>query len=118
MEFFNHNCADLARSNSDYRKVLFTTEKTQLVLMCLKPHTEIPKEVHSGDQILIFVEGSGEAILNKQRSPFAPGSFLIVPAGTMHTIKNTADIDLKMYTIYAPPQHAPGTVHKTPQDEK
>lgn len=117
MKFFNENCAELARKNTDYRKVLYTTDKSQLVLMSIPAGTEIPKEIHTVDQILIFVEGSGEAALNGTTTAFSQEYTLIIPAGTTHTIKNTGSSDLKLYTFYTPPHHAPGTVHKTQGDE-
>jgi mannose-6-phosphate isomerase-like protein (cupin superfamily) len=117
MNFFNDNCANLARNNADYRRVLFTAPHTQLVLMAIPAGDEIPQEVHrKADQIIIIVEGQGEAILDGNPSPFKKDSVVIVPSGTKHCIKNTGSQPLKLYTIYSPPQHAPGTIEKTKEE--
>jgi mannose-6-phosphate isomerase-like protein (cupin superfamily) len=65
------------------------------------------------DQVLVFVDGEGEAILDGEHSAVSAGRLVQVPAGTHHNIVNTGATDLRLYTIYAPPQHAPGTVHRT-----
>ena len=71
------------------------------------------EEAHEVDQILVFVDGDGEAVLNKKKSKVGPGSLVEVPAGTLHNFVNTGDKPLKLYTIYAPPEEEPDTVHKT-----
>ncbi len=118
MKFFNENTTQLARQNTNYRKVLFTDDKTQFVLMSIPAGEEIPKEIHKADQIILIVEGSGQAILNGTTTQFSAGHTLIIPLGTTHTIMNTGSSDLKLVTIYAPPQHAPGTIDKTKADEE
>jgi len=117
MDFFNANTTRLAQENNYYRAVLFTDEKSQLVLMSIPPHENIPEEVHAADQIILIVEGSGQAILNGTQSPFEAGHTIIIPLGTKHIIQNTYSTPLKLITIYTPPQHKPGTVHKTRADE-
>ena len=85
--------------------------------MCIPPGGEIGDEVHETvDQVLIFVEGVGEAILDGERGPVLPGRLVFVPAGTRHNFINTGSVDMRLYTIYAPPEHAPGTVHRTKAD--
>ena len=118
MKYFVGNVADRARENTDYRKELFTTELSQIVLMSIPYGQEIPKEVHDGDQIFVIVEGSGEAYLSDNVVKFKGGDTLVIPAGTSHLIKNIGLQDLKFYTIYAPPQHPIGTIHKTQEDEE
>jgi mannose-6-phosphate isomerase-like protein (cupin superfamily) len=118
MKFFNDNAIQLARENTYYRKVLFTDDKSQLVLMCLQANQEIPEEVHQADQIIIIVEGVGKAILNGVSSELFEGHILVIPLGTTHAICNTGSSTLKIITIYTPPQHKPGTIHKTKEDEK
>ena len=113
MTHFKDNCFSLAKNNTAFRKVLFTTDHSQLVLMSIAPKDEIPKEVHSVDQLFTFVEGHGEAILNGTVIPFKEEDTLIVPAGTTHTIKNTSTEPLKLYTIYTPPQHAADAYQET-----
>ncbi len=116
-QFFNEICTKLAKDNDNYRNVLFTTEHSQLVLMSVNPHDDIPKEIHAVDQIIIIVEGSGEAIIDETTTPLQKDSVLIVPAGTQHWIKNTSDKALKLYTFYAPPEHAPDLVEKTKEED-
>ena len=65
------------------------------------------------DQVLVFVQGEGLAILEGQGRSVSPGRLVLVPAGTLHNVINEGSTDLKLYTIYAPPQHAPGTIHRT-----
>jgi mannose-6-phosphate isomerase-like protein (cupin superfamily) len=84
--------------------------------MCIPAGEEIGEETHEVDQILVFVEGSGEAVLNKQHQPVVANDLVFVPAGTLHNFLNTGDSDLKLYTVYSPPEHAPGTVHKTKKE--
>ena len=81
--------------------------------MTLKPGEEIGEETHQGDQILFFVEGEGEAILEGESSPVRPGDYVFVPAGTLHNFVNTGSEPLRLLTTYAPPEHPDGTVHRT-----
>lgn len=116
MNYCIRNIITLAKSNTNFRQELCTTERTQLVLMSLKPHEEIGEEVHTADQIITIVQGKAEAILNGKPYEIMEGSIVVVPEGTRHTIINRGTADLKLYTIYSPPQHKPGTIHKTTQD--
>lgn len=104
---------DAARANEYFRQTLETGEHAQLVVMTLQPGEEIGEETHDGDQILFFVEGEGEAILAGEASPVRPGEYTFVPAGTLHNFVNTGSAPLRLVTTYAPPEHAPGTVHRT-----
>jgi mannose-6-phosphate isomerase-like protein (cupin superfamily) len=107
----------LARENENFRQVLFTTERSQLVLMSLKPGEEIGEEVHEDtDQVLAFAEGEGEAVLEGKRSPVGTGSVVVVPGGTRHNFVNTGNAPLKLYTVYTPPEHPDGTVHRTKKE--
>lgn len=111
---FNEDIARLATENAFFRKVLATGEHTQVVLMSIPPGGEIGEEVHGEvDQVLVFVAGNGEAIIEQERSAVAPGRLVFVPAGTRHNFVNAGTGDLKLYTVYGPPEHAPGTVHET-----
>lgn len=105
-----------AKDNTFFRKVLFTAEKSQLVLMSLLPGEEIGTEIHDGDQLLYAVKGEGTAVINGAKEPFEKGAIFCVPAGAAHNVINTGERPLKLFTIYAPPQHAPGTVHETKAD--
>ncbi len=118
MHYFNEDCFTRAQENTLYLDVLFTTQLSQVVLMCIAQNDEIPKEVHEGDQIFVIVEGEGKAILNGNETSLSKNSVLVIPAGTGHTIKNTGAGDLKLFTIYTPPHHKPGTRHATRADEK
>ena len=111
---FDVDIAEQAKRNSSFREVLITGQHSQVVVMCIPPGGEIGDEVHSDvDQTLIFVEGHGEAILDGERGPIDPGRLVFVPAGTRHNFINTGSGDMRLYTIYAPPEHAPGTIHRT-----
>ena len=105
-----------AKTNDFFRQVLFTGANSQLVLMSLEPGEEIGVEVHEVDQILYAVDGEGDAILDGVRHSFEKGMVVCVPAGVRHNFVNTDDEPLKLFTVYAPPQHAAGTVHETKAD--
>ena len=105
-----------AKENEFFRKVVFTGTGGQLVLMSLRPGEEIGTEVHDVDQLLYAVDGKGEAILGGVGHEFDKGTVVCVPAGVEHNIINTGDEPLKLFTVYAPPQHPAGTVHETKAD--
>ena len=113
MPTFNKDIVALTEQNDLFRQEILTNEHTQLVLMSVQPGDDIGEEVHHVDQVLVFVSGSGEAVLNGQRSTVAANSLVVVPAGTTHNFINTGDAPLKLFTIYGPPEEAPGTVHRT-----
>ena len=105
---------DLARKNDEFRKVLWTGEKTQLVLMAIPEGGEIGGEVHEGhDQLLYFVAGSGLAKIGETESEVSDGVVSIVPSGAFHNFRNSGSGMLKLFTTYSPPEHAPGTEHAT-----
>ena len=111
---FNKDIVGLAKRNRWFREVVATGPHAQVVVMNIPPGGEIGEEVHEGvDQVLVFVEGEGVAILEGERSAVVPSRLVLVPAGTRHNFINTGSSDLRLYTVYAPPQHAPGTVHRT-----
>jgi mannose-6-phosphate isomerase-like protein (cupin superfamily) len=110
---FQANIAQAAQANTFFRKVLFTTPLTQVVLMHVNPGEDIGLETHHLDQVLTFVSGSAEVILDDKRGVVGPGDVVVVPAGTQHNFITMGDEPLKLWTVYAPPEHAPGTVHKT-----
>jgi mannose-6-phosphate isomerase-like protein (cupin superfamily) len=106
--------ADEARRNDAFRAVLHTAEHTQLVVMTLAPGQDIGAEVHEeNDQLLTFVEGSGLAEVDGERRDVGPGDLVIVPAGVRHNFTNTGSGPLRLYTIYGPPDHRDGVVHRT-----
>ncbi len=104
--------------NTDYRRVLYTSNYSQLVLMCVKPKEEIGEEVHGLDQFIRIEQGEAEVILNGEKHSLKADDAVVIPAGTLHNVVNVGNIDLKLYTIYSPPEHKDGTVHKTKQDEQ
>lgn len=107
----------LALENSDFRRVLKTTERSQLVLMSIPAGGEIGEETHpENDQTLAFVQGSGHAVLGSKQLEVSAGTVVVVPAGTRHNFLADRGDALKLFTIYAPPHHRPGTVHKTKAD--
>ena len=111
---FNEDILARAKRNAFFREVVSTGPHAQVVVMNIPPAGEIGEEVHHDvDQVLVFVEGEGVAVLEGQRSPMSPGRLVHVPAGTRHNFVNEGSVDLKLYTVYAPPQHAPGTIHRT-----
>ena len=86
----------------------------EVVVMSIPPGGDIGEEVHKAvDQVLAFVEGDGVAILDGEESPVGPDRLVHVPAGVRHNFVNRGSVDLRLFTVYAPPQHAPGTIHKT-----
>lgn len=113
MKGFIKNIEDIAVKNADFRQVLYTAKNCQLVVMSLKPKEEIGMEVHHLDQFFRVEEGSGEAVLDGVTTPISEGYAVIVPAGTNHNIINTGSVPLKLYTIYAPPNHRDGVIHHT-----
>lgn len=106
---------DLTLKNTNFRKVLYTGSNMQLVLMCLKPGEEIGLESHHGhDQFFRFEAGTGQAFIDGETFEVKDGDSVIVPDGAEHNVTNTsATEDLKLYTIYAPPEHPDGTIHIT-----
>jgi mannose-6-phosphate isomerase-like protein (cupin superfamily) len=105
-------------NNGNFRTVLFTTSRSQLVVMSLRPEEDIGSEVHTDvDQFIRIEAGEGKAVLNGEEYPLKDGSAVVIPAGVEHNIINTSNKeDLKLYTIYTPPEHKDGTVHKTKAD--
>ena len=111
------NIEDDTEQNEFFRQVLYTAKNCQLVVMSLKPGEEIGEEVHTLDQFLRIEAGEGKAVLNGAEYEISAGMAIVVPAGTKHNFLNTStDKPLKLYTLYAPPQHKDGTVHKTKEE--
>jgi mannose-6-phosphate isomerase-like protein (cupin superfamily) len=106
-----------AEKSSDFRRVLWTGEHTQLVIMTIPPGGEIGEEVHEDtDQILTFVSGTGKAIVSGSEKNVAQGDLVVVPAGLKHNFVNTGENPLILYTVYGPPEHAEGAVHRTKEE--
>jgi mannose-6-phosphate isomerase-like protein (cupin superfamily) len=116
MKGFVKDIEGLAVKNEEFRRVLYTAKHCQLVVMALKPKEEIGAEVHKLDQFFRVEQGTGEAVLDGVRTAIRAGFTVVVPAGTKHNIINTGSDPLKLYTLYAPPNHRDGVVHHTRAD--
>jgi mannose-6-phosphate isomerase-like protein (cupin superfamily) len=113
MKGFVQNIEDITVENNAFRRVLYTARNCQLVVMALKPKEEIGMEIHKLDQFFRVEEGTGEAVLDGVRTAISAGFAVLVPAGANHNIINSGDVPLKLYTLYAPPNHRDGVVHRT-----
>lgn len=109
------NIEEKSLANNYFRQVLFTGPHSQLVVMALAPGEDIGMETHEDvDQFIRVEAGRGKAILNGEEHDLEDGSAVVIPAGTAHNIINLSQSDqLKLYTVYTPPEHPDGTVHKT-----
>lgn len=116
MKGFVQDIESLSVKNDNFRQVLYTAKNSQLVLMSLKPQEDIGAETHKLDQFFRVEEGSGEAVLDGVRTPIEAGFAVLVPAGVKHNIINTGSVALKLYTLYAPPNHRDGVIHETRAD--
>lgn len=103
------------QANTYFREVLFTGPNSQLVVMSIAPGDDIGMETHSDvDQFIRIEAGNGKAILNGEEHVLADGSAVVVPAGVEHNIVNSSPTKpLQLYTVYTPPEHPKGTIHKT-----
>ena len=113
MKGYVANIEKLSLENDNFRKVLYTDKNSQLVLMSLLPGEEIGEEIHDVDQFLRVEKGTGTAILSDVPHDLTDGSVIIVPAGTKHNVINTGSDSMKLYTLYMPPHHKDGVIHKT-----
>ncbi len=115
---FKGNIEELTEENSSFRRVLYTGQNVQLVLMSLLPGEDIGMEVHDDtDQFFRFEEGEGTVIINETEYQVKDDDAVVVPAGSRHNVINTSDTEpLRFYTVYAPPHHKDGTVHVTKAD--
>jgi mannose-6-phosphate isomerase-like protein (cupin superfamily) len=115
---FKSNIEKNTLDNNDFRRVLYTGRHSQLVLMNLKPGEEIGEEIHKTiDQFFRFEKGEGMVSIDGIKQKVADGDAVIVPAGAKHNVMNMSKTkELKLYTIYSPPEHQEGTVRKTKAD--
>jgi mannose-6-phosphate isomerase-like protein (cupin superfamily) len=112
----HYTIATIAEKNEDFRRVLWTGEHTQLVIMTVPPGGEIGEEIHEVDQILTFVSGVGKAKVGGETRKVAQGDLVVVPAGKKHNFVNDGPNPLVLYTVYGPPEHAAKAVHHTKED--
>ena len=108
----------LTLENTDYRRVIFTTDKSQLVLMSIPVGEDIELEVHDVDQFFRIEQGFGELQIGNKKYSIQDGTAMVVPAGTYHQVVNVGNIPLKLYSIYTPPEHPKGRVDKTKNSTK
>ena len=105
------------KENKNFRKVLHTAKNSQLVVMSLGPGEEIGEEVHDLDQFIRIEKGKGNAVLDAVEHKIEDDYAIVIPAGAKHNIINTSkDKEMKLYTIYSPPEHRDGVIHKTKAD--
>src|SRR5690606_29516783 len=114
MKGFVDDIETLTEENTDFRRVLYTGKNLQLVLMALQPGEEIGEEVHDDrDQFFRVEKGKGDIVIEGVTTDIKADIAMIVPAGARHNVRNTGDKALRLYTLYAPPEHLDGTVHVT-----
>jgi len=120
MQGFVENIEAKTLANNNFRQVLFTAPHSQLVLMRLKPGEEIGSEVHQEiDQFFRIDSGFGKVVIDGNEYAVSDGDAVVVPASSEHNVINTSETDeLKLYTIYSPPEHKDGTVHPTKAESK
>jgi mannose-6-phosphate isomerase-like protein (cupin superfamily) len=117
MKGFVGDIQKLTEENEDFRRVLYTGRNLQLVLMSIGPGDAIGEEVHDDrDQFFRVEKGKGEVVIDGHRSKIKSDDAIVVPAGARHNVLNTGDKPLRLYTLYAPPEHRDGTVHATKGD--
>ncbi|MCO5073974.1 MAG: cupin domain-containing protein [Rhizobiaceae bacterium] len=117
MKGFVDNIESLTEENGNFRRVLYTAKNMQLVLMALQPGEEIGEEIHGDrDQFFRVENGNGEIVIDGVASRIKADTAMIVPAGARHNVRNTGDKMLRLYTLYAPPEHLDGTIHRTKAD--
>lgn len=113
MKGYISNIEQLSLENENFRKVLYTDTRVQLVLMSLMAGEDIGEEVHELDQFIRIEKGEGVSVLDGVEYPISSGTAVIIPQGVRHNIINKGDGPMKLYTLYAPPNHKDGTIHKT-----
>ena len=108
---------NLTETNAYYRKVLFTGVRSQLVVMSIPPGESIGAEIHAHvEQTIVVLKGSGQAVLDGQKTNVNDGDVIVLTPGTPHNLVNTGRVPLQVFTTYAPPNHIDGRVHRTKQD--
>lgn len=117
MKGFVGDIEKLTLENSDYRRVLYTAKNSQLVLMNLVPGCEIGMETHHLDQFIRFETGTGKVVLDGVEHDVRGDYAVVIPAGTEHNVINTGEDEMKLYTVYSPPEHKDGVVEHTKEDE-
>ncbi len=118
-EFYLENIEEETIKNTNFRKVLYTNTNQQLVLMSLKPEQDIGKEIHKDvDQFIRIEQGNGKAIINNNQYLLKNGSVILIPRGSEHNIINIGNTDMKLYSIYSPPEHKNHLINRIKPKEK
>jgi len=108
------NIGETTNKNNNFRKVLYTAKNSQLVVMSLQPKEDIGEEIHTLDQFIRIEEGEGKAILDGVEHIIKSEYAVVIPAGTKHNVINTSDKnEMKLYTVYSPPEHKDGVIRAT-----
>ncbi len=113
MKGYIGNIEKETKENDNFRKVIYTAKNSQLVVMSIQPGDEIGEEIHDLDQFIRIEEGKGKAVLGDNEEEVEDDYAVIIPAGVKHNVVNTGDKPLKLYSIYSPPEHRDGVIHKT-----
>ncbi len=116
MKGYVTNIEKATKENNNFRKVLYTAQSSQLVVMSLKAGEEIGAEVHDLDQFIRIEKGKGKAILDGVEHEIEDDFAVVIPAGCNHNIINTGDEEMKLYTVYSPPEHREGVVNATKEE--
>jgi mannose-6-phosphate isomerase-like protein (cupin superfamily) len=114
---YHTNIVKDTQENGNFRRVMFTGKNSQLVVMSIPPGGEVGEETHKfAEQTLFFLSGTGDGTLNSEKFPIGPGDVVVVTPGTKHNFRNTGAQAMKICTVYAPPNHIDGRVHRTKAD--
>ena len=116
MKGYVTNIEKATKENNNFRKVLYTAQSSQLVVMSLKAGEEIGAEAHDLDQFIRIEKGKGKAILDGVEHEIEDDFAVVIPAGCNHNIINTGDEEMKLYTVYSPPEHREGVVNATKEE--
>lgn len=114
---YSEDIKRVTKENVNFRQVLHTGVHSQVVAMSLNEGEDIGEEVHENvDQIIVIVDGEGKAVVNGETRAIEEHDIIFVPAGARHNIINTDNASLKLFTVYAPPEHQDGTIHRTKEE--
>jgi mannose-6-phosphate isomerase-like protein (cupin superfamily) len=118
MKGFITNIEKATLENRDYRRVLYTSQFSQLVVMNVQPGDEIGEEVHELDQFIRIEQGIAKVVLDGEETEVKDDDAVVIPRGTSHNVINTGEGELKLYSIYSPPEHRHDVVHLSKADDK
>lgn len=116
MQGYIANIEKITEENNNFRQVLYTAKNSQLVIMSLRPGEEIGEETHDLDQFIRIEKGKGRAILDGAEKEIKEDYAVVIPAGVKHNIINGQEKEMKLYTVYSPPEHKDGIIHKTKEE--